>query len=60
MAKTSKPAPSSLERQDGQEVAKGANADASGERIFLDDSWTISDRKDGGHVAVKHEADENE
>jgi hypothetical protein len=38
-------------------VADGANADASGERIFLDDSWSISDREDGGHVAVKHEDD---
>jgi hypothetical protein len=55
MGKDKDRAPSKLERTDGQEVADGANADASGERIFLDDSWSISDREDGGHVAVKHE-----
>src|SRR5436305_885354 len=48
-------APSRLERTDGNEVAEGANADATGERIFLDESWSISDREDGGHVAVKHD-----
>jgi hypothetical protein len=50
-------APSKLQRTDGQEVAEGANADSSGERIFLDGSWSISEREDGGHVAVKHEGD---
>jgi hypothetical protein len=53
-------APSKLERTDGKEVAEGANADASGERIFLDDSWSISDRDDGGHVAVKHDSDDDD
>jgi hypothetical protein len=51
-------APSKLERTDGAEVADGANADATGERIFLDDSWSISEREDGGHVAVKHNSDD--
>jgi hypothetical protein len=58
MGKHEDRAPSKLERTDGQEVADGANADARGERIFLDDSWSISERADGGHVAVKHDEDE--
>jgi hypothetical protein len=57
MGKDEDRAPSKLERTDGQEVADGANADASGERIFLDESWSISEREDGGHVAVKHEGE---
>jgi hypothetical protein len=40
-----------------EELAAGAHADATGERIFLTDSLSISDRGDGGHVAVKHERD---
>jgi EmrB/QacA subfamily drug resistance transporter len=54
MGKGKDRAPSMLERTDGHEVADGANADASGERIFMDESWSISDREDGGHVAVKY------
>jgi hypothetical protein len=59
MGKDNDRAPSKLERTDGQEVADGANADASGERIFLDDSWSISPRDDGGSVAVKRNSEDD-
>lgn len=43
----------SLDRHDGQPVESGAHSSADGDRIFLDSSWKISDRGDGGHTAVK-------
>lgn len=45
---------SSLDRHDGNPVQSGANSSADGDRLFLDNTWDISDREtDGGHVAIK-------
>lgn len=43
----------SLDRHDGQPVESGAHSSADGDRIFLDSTWKISERGDGGHTAVK-------